>query len=153
MMRHNPYSVKSLISLTAIVLASVLAGCTTEGRKGALDDSGSGTLAIIRIEKTLQTSSNDCPVSVKILNRMQGAAWDGASYQVALLNKKNVAIGRLIGIPHQYTKSGYSLVDAGEVQGARCEDIVDVSLIYFGYYPTGGKEVHLHNNRVKAEIK
>ena len=149
-MRHSPYSVSGLIFLTTIVLA--LAGCAATESRNVTPDDSKGMLAIIQIEKS-QTSLSDCHVSVNISNRMKGAAWDGVSYNVALLDKKNVAIGRLIGIPHQYTKTGYSLADTGQVQGARCEDIADVSLIYFGYYPAGGKEVHLHNNRVKTEIK
>lgn len=149
-MRHSPYSVSGLIFLTTIVLA--LAGCAATESRNVTPDDSKGMLAIIQIEKS-QTSLSDCHVSVNISNRMKGAAWDGVSYNVALLDKKNVAIGRLIGIPHQYTKTGYSLADTGQVQGARCEDIADVSLIYFGYYPAGGKEIHLHNNRVKTEIK
>ena len=152
-MRHNPYSVSSLISLTIIALASMLAGCAATESRNVAPDESKGMLAIIQIEKSPQASLSDCHVSVNISNRMKGAAWDGVSYNLALLDKKNVAIGRLIGIPHQYTKSGYSLADTGQVRGARCEDIADVSLIYFGYYPAGGKEVHLHNNRVKTEIK
>ena len=65
MMRRNPYSVSSLIALPAIILAAMLAGCAaTESKSGTLDDSKSGTLAIIQIEKRLQTSPRDCPVSV-----------------------------------------------------------------------------------------
>lgn len=143
-----------LITLIASALALMLAGCAGDAsKKGTPRASRDNPLAIIQIEKGPPASAGDCPVSVKISNRMQGTAWDGASYHLALLDNKNVAIGRLMGAPHHYTKPGSDLVDAGLALGAKCEDVAAVSLIYFGYYPAGKKQVPLHIDRVKAEMK
>jgi hypothetical protein len=150
---YNPYSVRSLTTLTALVLTLMLASCATDNDKTTANVSKTGPLATIQIEKSKQPSSGDCPVSVKIVNRMKDVDWDGVSYHVAMLNKNNVSIGKLIGIPHQYTKSGSILMDSGQVLDAGCDDIAGVSVVYFGYYPAGKKQVPVHNNRVKAEIK
>jgi len=136
----------------AAVLVSALAGCASNTNTTP-KESKTGPLAIIQIEKSKQPSSSDCPVSVKIVNRMKDVDWDGVSYNLAMLNKNNVSIGKLIGIPHQYTKAGSILMDSGQVLDAGCDDIAAVSVVYFGYYPAGKKQVPVHNNRVKAEIK
>ena len=151
MLGHIAAPVKNLIFLAA-VLVSALAGCASNTNTTP-KESKTGPLAIIQIEKSKQPSSSDCPVSVKIVNRMKDVDWDGVSYHLAMLNKNNVSIGKLIGIPHQYTKSGSILMDSGQVLDAGCDDIAAVSVVYFGYYPAGKKQVPVHNNRVKAEIK
>ena len=148
-----PCSVRSLTSLTALVLTLMLASCASNNDKAAANVSKPGTLATIQIEKSKQPSSEDCTVSVKIVNQMKDTVWDGVSYNVAMLNKGNVAIGKLLGTPHQHTSTGSSLTDTGQVLDAKCEDIAGVSLIYFGYYPAGEKQVSVHNNRVKVEIR
>ena len=153
MLGHIAAPVKNLIFFAA-VLVSALAGCAGNTNTNTTPkESKTGPLAIIQIEKSKQPSSSDCPVSVKIVNRMKDVDWDGVSYHVAMLNKNNVSIGKLIGIPHQYTKSGSILMDSGQVLDAGCDDIAAVSVVYFGYYPAGKKQVPVHNNRVKAEIK
>jgi hypothetical protein len=130
-----------------VLVAAMLAGCASDTRK-----SGGNYLATIRIEKKAATSIEDCAVAVEINNRMRDD-WDAASYHVALLNKKGVAIGKLIGVPRHYTKSGQYLADSGKVLGAKCQDIAGVSLIYFGYYPTGRKQMPLHNGQVGVTLK
>ena len=150
---HIAAPVKYQIFIAA-VLVSVLAGCASNTNITTTPkESKTGPLAVIQIEKIKQPSSSDCPVSVKIVNRMKDVDWDGVSYHLAMLNKNNVSIGKLIGIPHQYTKSGSILMDSGQVLDAGCDDIAAVSVVYFGYYPVGKKQVPVHNNRVKAEIK
>jgi hypothetical protein len=108
---------------------------------------------VIGISKNLPSSSGDCPVSVKISNRMQGTAWDGVSYHVSVVDRKNVSIGQVIGAPRQFTKPGNDLAETTGVLGAKCENIAGVSLLYFAYYPSGKYPVHLHNSEVKAELR
>jgi hypothetical protein len=151
MLGHIAAPVKNLIFLAA-VLVSTLAGCASNTNTTP-KESKNGPLAIIQIERSKQPSSSDCPVSVKIVNRMKDVDWDGVSYHVAMLNKNNVSIGKLIGSSHQYTKSGSILMDSGQVLDAGCDVIASVSVVYFGYYPAGKKQVPVHNNSVKAEIK
>jgi hypothetical protein len=125
----------------------VLAGCAADARK-----SGGDYLATIEIQKSAATSVADCAVAVTVGNRMRDD-WDGASYHVAMLNKKGVAIGKLIGVPRHFTRPGQKLADSGKVLGAKCQDIAGVSLIYFGYYPAGRKQMPLHNNQVGVTLK
>ena len=150
---YNPCSVMGLTTLTALVLTLMLSGCASNIDKKAANVSKTGTFATIQIEKSKQPSSGDCAVSVKIVNQMKDTVWDGVSYNVAMLNKSNVAIGRLLGTPHQRTSTSSSLADTGQVLDAKCGDIAGVSLIYFGYYPAGKREVSVHNNRVKVELR
>lgn len=146
MTQYNSQTMRKVISRSAAMLAAMLVGCaTTNGTNSPL--------ASIQIERSLQTSSGDCPVHVKIINRMKGTPWDGVSYHVALRNKNNVAIGELRGVPLRYTEPGYGLVVSSQIQGAVCEEIVGVSLLYFGYYPTGQGQVRLSNTVVTAEVK
>lgn len=140
--------------IPVVILAALLLGCA-----GTTSKSGAGTLdktdplAAIRIQKNLSPGSTDCPVSVRISNRMKDTAWDGVSYQVAALDKRNIAIGQIIGAPRQKTGPGNDLAEISQVLGAKCENIAKVSLLYFAYYPSGKNAVHLHNNEVRAELQ
>lgn len=126
----------------------MLAGCAGGG-KGITD--GKNTLAVIEAIRG-KTSAGDCPVTLSIANRT-GVAWDGASYHLAMHNRSGVSIGRLLGSPRKKTPEGEALVDAGRVLGVKCEDITGAALVYFGYYPTGKKEVHAHVNSVRVVLK
>lgn len=138
-----------------LMLMAILAGCATEASKTSppSESKKNVPLAVIGISKNLPSSSGDCPVSVKISNRMQGTAWDGASYHVSVVDRKNVSIGQVIGAPHQFTKPGSDLAETAGVLGVKCENIAGVSLLYFAYYPSGKNPVHLHNSEVKAELR
>lgn len=133
-------------SVAASMFSLILIGCTTTGTTG-------GSLASIEVERKQQVSSGDCPVSVSIFNRMNRIAWDGVSFHLALRNKSGVAIGELRGIPFRYTEPGYGLVVSGQAQGVRCEEIAGVSLLYFGYYPTGQGQLRLRNSMVTVRIR
>ena len=139
-------SMTKVLSVAVPMFALILTGCATTRTTG-------GSLASIEIERKQQMSSSDCPVSVKIFNRMSGIAWDGVSYHLALRNKSGVVIGELQDIPLRYTEPGYGIVVSSQVQGARCEEITGVSLLYFGYYPTGQGQVRLSNSVVTAELR
>jgi hypothetical protein len=152
MPHYNPFSVKSLVTITLLVLTLTLTSCASNNNKTTANISKTGALATIQIEKSKQPSSIDCSVSVKIVNQMKDTIWDGVSYHVAFLNKRNVTIGKLLGTPRQRTNTGASLTETGQVLNAKCEDIAGVSLIYFGYYPAGKNQLSVHNNRVKVEV-
>jgi hypothetical protein len=135
----------ALVILTALLAA----GCANGGR--GISDS-KNTLAVIEIAKKSKTSAGDCPVDITISNRMN-INWDGASYHLAMHNRKGVSVGRLMGAPRKKTPSGEDLVDTGSVLGVKCEDITGMALVYFGYYPTGKKEVHAHVKSVRVILK
>lgn len=140
-------------SIPILLLAALLAGCSTEAaRSGAEKENINELLASIQIKKLQPSASTDCPVSVKISNRMN-VAWDGVSYQLGALNKNNVATGQIIGAPRQKTKPGSDLAENTQVLGVSCDSIVGVSMLYFAYYPSGKNAVHLHNSQVKAALR
>lgn len=113
---------------------------------------GGAPSAFIEIEKLQQTSNGDCPVNVRIYNRMR-APWDGVSYHVVFRNSKKATIGELRAIPRRYIEPGYGLALSSHIRGTDCHDITDLSVVYFGYYVPGGGQIKLRPNRVKAEIK
>ncbi len=136
----------SVLLITASALALTLYGCATSGGVN-------NPLALIEIERKQQTSSGDCPISVKIFNRFKGVAWDGVSYHLALRDKSGAAVGELQGIPLRYTEPGYGLIVSTQAHGVKCEEIAGVSLLYFGYYPTGRGQVRLSNNAVTTQLR
>lgn len=136
--------------LTAMLLAALLAGCAADTRRSGRVQTHD-TLVQMQLQK--QAQGADCAVSVRITNRMPNTNWDAASYQVALLDRKNVTRGKLAGAPRRYTRYGQVLEDSGTVHDVRCDDLVAVSVIYFGYYPPGKRQTSLHLSNVKAELR
>jgi hypothetical protein len=138
--------------LASIVFTVLLAACAGDARK---EESAPARphepLVLIQLEK--QPHANDCLVAVRITNRMRDINWDAASYQVALLDGKNVTRGKLAGTPRRYTRYGQILEDSGTIYGMRCEELVGVSVIYFGYYPPGKRQTSVHLINVKAELR
>ena len=110
-------------------------------------------LAVIQVVKNSQSSAGNCPVTVTIFNQMNGVPWDSVSYHVALRNKDNAAIGELKGIPEKYTEPGFGMVFGRQVNGVKCGEITGISVLYFGYYPTGQGQERLSTSVVSAELK
>ena len=135
-----------------VILAALLAAGCSGGRGISDSKNGKDTLAVIEIAKKSKTSIGDCPVTVTINNRMN-IGWDGVSYHLAMHNRKGVAVGRLMGSPRKKTPAGEDLMDNGSVLGVKCEDIIGIALVYFGYYPTGKKEMHAHVKSVRVILK
>ena len=135
-----------------VILAALLAAGCSGGRGISDSKEGKDTLAVIEIAKKSKTSIGDCPVKVTINNRMN-IGWDGVSYHLAMHNRKGVAVGRLMGSPRKKTPAGEDLMDNGSVLGVKCEDITGIALVYFGYYPTGKKEMYAHVKSVRVILK
>jgi len=135
-----------------LVLAGLLAGCAAEPGKTTASENLNAQLASIQVTKIKPTAVKDCPVSVKITNKMDGD-WDGVSYQLGAMNKLNVATGQIIGAPHVKTRAGGSLSENTQVLGVGCDSIVGLSVLYFAYYPSGKNAVHIHNSQVKAQLR
>lgn len=135
-----------------IALCLALAGCATPGREGRTDRDDR-YLAVIQLQKAASPETRDCPFSIRIRNRIPSMQWDGVSYHVSLSGKNGKTVGKLIGAPRSATKPGQDLKDNGKALNARCGEITGASLVYFGYYPQGRKQVNLHNNQVKVTLK
>lgn len=143
-----------LLPLASLLIAAILAGCAADtSRDGGYRGSIHDKLVLVQVVKQPATSSTDCAVSVRITNRMRGTNWDGVSYHLGLLNRKNATVGKLIGAPRRYTRFGDHLEDSGKVLGARCDELVGISVVYFGYYPPGKRQESLHLSHVKAELR
>lgn len=141
-------------SILLFMLAAVLAGCaTTPTASNPQSDRLTDLLVSIQVTKTQPTATADCPVSVKITNKMNGMNWDGVSYQLGALNKLNVATGQIIGAPRKKTAPGGTVAENTKVLGVSCDTIVGLSVLYFAYYPSGKNAVHIHNSQVKAQLK
>jgi hypothetical protein len=140
-------------TISMLTFAALLAGCASETTKSSTPGERlTDQLAAIQVTKTKPTATKDCPVSIKITNKM-GMDWDGVSYQLGALNKLGVATGQIIGAPRHSTKPGTILTENNQVLGVPCDSIVNVSVLYFSYYPAGKNAVHIHNAQVKAQLK
>lgn len=133
----------------AFIAAALGAGCAGTTGPSA---SGKSTTASIEIARGSTTANGDCSVMLTVTNH-SNVAWDGISYHIALHNKQGVSVGRLIGSPHRKTADGAQLSSQDKVLGVKCDQISGVGLVYFGYYPTGKKEVSVHLNQVRLSIK
>ncbi len=136
--------------LVAALCALMLAGCATDVRRDRPVRTHD-TLVHMQLQK--QPQGGDCAVALRVTNRMRDINWDAVSYQVALLDRKNVTRAKLAGAPRRYTRHGQFLEDAGRAYGVRCEELVAVSVIYFGYYPPGKRQTTVHLVNVRAELR
>lgn len=134
-----------------VVFATALAGCAGGLSNPNVSDTTT-KLAIIEVMRNAQKSQNDCPVTVRISNRTK-INWDGASYHLVMHSRNGVTIGKLLGSPRKSIEAGGILVDTNQVLGAKCEQIAGTALVYFGYYPTGKKQVSVHNANVQIRVK
>ncbi|WP_109014321.1 hypothetical protein [Novimethylophilus kurashikiensis] len=140
-------------TISILTFAALLAGCAAETAKSnGPSERLTDQLAAIQVIKTQPTATKDCPVTVKVTNKM-GIDWDGVSYQLGAMNKLGVATGQIIGAPRHATKPGATLTESNQVLGVPCDKIVNVSVLYFSYYPVGKNAVHIHNVQVKAQLK
>ena len=80
-------------------------------------------------------------------------AWDGVSIHLAFRDNSQVAIGEYQGIPMVYTESGRGIIVGNVVQGVSCEQIVAVSLLYFGYYPQNQGQMHVEESSIPTSIQ
>lgn len=137
------------IGRTAACLALALLplGCATEKSGSAADT----RTALVMIELSKKPSGSDCAVNVRIENRT-ATAWDGVSYNLALHDKRGVSAGRAMGSPKRKVQPGDTLTDRSLVSGIRCESIAGAAPVYFGYYPTGKKQVTVHNTNVRVRF-
>lgn len=135
--------------LAATLFAFTLAGCATDGRP-LPSVRTHDTLVLMQLEK--RPHGEDCAVALRIINHMRDLPWDAVSYQVALLDRKNITRGRLAGAPRHYTRHGQFLKDSGKIYGVGCNELVAVDVIYFGYYPPGKRQTTVHLSNVKTEL-
>jgi len=134
----------------AICLALVLLpmGCSTEQKTGSSLDTRT---ALVVIDISKNTKAADCAITIAVENRT-GTSWDGMSYNLALHDKRGINVGRVLGAPRTKVKPGATIKDQSIVAGTRCENITGAAPVYFGYYPTGKKQVTVHNTNVRMRF-
>lgn len=130
------------------LLPLLVAGCASQSSNDPRDLRSS--LVVIELAKSTSKAA-DCPITVSIENKT-GTPWDGASYNIALQDKRGVFAGRLIGSPRIKVKPGDSLTDKGTVSGFACDKITGAAPVYFGYYPAGKSQVSVHNANVRVRF-
>lgn len=133
----------------AICLAFILlpTGCATDKSGSSVDTRTA--LVVIDLSKTPKAA--DCTITVTIENHT-GTAWDGASYNLALHDRHGASAERLMGAPRSKVKPGGTLTDHSRVTDTPCENIASATLVYFGYYPAGEKQVAMHNTNVRVRF-
>lgn len=132
--------------ITLLIIPLLLFGCSTAGV-------GGGSPAAVIVTKKPDTTSSDCSISIGLFNRMQ-SEWAGVSYWFVIRDANNRPRAEFRGIPMRYTEPGYGIVVQDKAQGVRCEHLVSVSILYFGYYPVSGAgQVRIRNSGVIAKIK
>lgn len=133
---------------TCLALVLLPMGCATDQKSGGSLDTRTA-LVVIDISKA--SKAGDCAVTVAVENRT-GTSWDGMSYNLALHDKRGVNAGRVLGAPRSKVKPGETIRDQSIVAGTRCENITGAAPVYFGYYPTGKKQVTVHNTNVRVRF-
>ena len=133
---------------TCLVLVLLPMGCAAPVKSGSSVDMRS---SLVTIDISKNPKGGDCSISLAIENRT-GTAWDGISYNLALHDKRGVHAGRIMGAPRTKVKPGETITDRSIVAGTRCENISGAAPVYFGYYPTGKKQVTVHNSNVRVRF-